>query len=235
MPLDTERIKAICFDVDGTLSDTDDEVVHRLYTMLRPLYRSKLLSQYAVQGLSRWMVMAMETPGNLAYTAVDRTRMDDAVLHPLQKRMGKQNKVAPSFWLIEGVVELLTGLAARYPLAVVTARDEAGTLAFLEQFSLQGQFGAVATARTCQYTKPFPDPVVWAAGELGVAPEDCLMVGDTTVDMRAGKAAGAQTVGVLCGFGREKELLRAGADLILPHTADLMDVLLDLPSQPICK
>ena len=141
--------------------------------------------------------------------------------------MGKQNKIAPSFWLIEGVVELLTGLAARYPLAVVTARDEAGTLAFLEQFSLQGQFGAVATARTCQYTKPFPDPVVWAAGELGVAPEDCLMVGDTTVDIRAGKAAGAQTVGVLCGFGRERELIRAGADLILPHTADLMDVLLN--------
>jgi HAD superfamily hydrolase (TIGR01509 family) len=227
MPLDIKRIQAICFDVDGTLSDTDDVFVHRLYTLLRPLYTSQLLSRYAVQGLSRWMVMAMETPGNLAYAAVDRTRMDDTVLYPLKERIGKKDKPSPSFWLIEGVAELLKGLAARYPLAVVTARDEAGTLAFLEQFSLTERFGVVATARTCQYTKPFADPVLWAAGEMGVPPEHCLMVGDTTVDIRAGKAAGAQTVGVLCGFGREKELLRAGADLILPGTADLMNVLLD--------
>jgi N-acetyl-D-muramate 6-phosphate phosphatase len=225
MPLDTERIKAICFDVDGTLSDTDDQFVQRMHHMLRPLYTSRLLSQRLVKDFSRWMVMAMETPGNLAYTAVDRSRIDDAVLHPLKKRMGQKDKEQPSFWLIKGVGELLAGLASRYPLAVVTARDEAGTLAFLDQFSLQGLFGVVATARTCQYTKPFPDPVLWAAQELGVAPEHCLMVGDTTVDIRAGKTAGAQTVGVLCGFGREKELLRAGADMILPGTADLMDVL----------
>lgn len=225
MPLDRERIQAICFDVDGTLSDTDDQFVQRVYRMLRPLYSSRLLSQRVVKDFSRWMVMAMETPGNWAYTTVDRSRMDDAVLYPLQERMGKKEKEQTPFWLIDGVAELLSGLASRYPLAVVTARDEAGTQAFLEQFSLQGLFGAVATARTCQYTKPFPDPVQWAAEELGVAAEHCLMVGDTTVDIRAGKTAGAQTVGVLCGFGREKELLRAGADMILPQTADLMDVL----------
>jgi len=45
------------------------------------------------------------------------------------------------------------------------------------------------------------------------------------VDIHAGKAAGAQTVGVLCGFGEEKELKRAGADLILPSPAELVDVL----------
>ena len=53
------------------------------------------------------------------------------------------------------------------------------------------------------------------------------MVGDTTVDIRAGRLAGAQTVGVLCGFGQEVELVRLGADLILPNTADLGRVLLD--------
>jgi phosphoglycolate phosphatase-like HAD superfamily hydrolase len=43
--------------------------------------------------------------------------------------------------------------------------------------------------------------------------------------MHAGKAAGAQTVGVLCGFGQEAELLHAGADLILPTTSLLADAL----------
>jgi phosphoglycolate phosphatase len=59
---------------------------------------------------------------------------------------------------------------------------------------------------------------------MGVAPESCLMIGDTTVDMRAGKSAGAQTVGVLCGFGEENELRRAGADAIFKSTADLKEL-----------
>jgi phosphoglycolate phosphatase-like HAD superfamily hydrolase len=51
------------------------------------------------------------------------------------------------------------------------------------------------------------------------------MIGDTTVDIRAGRSAGAQTVGVLCGFGDEKELKDMGADLILSNTHQLTDVL----------
>jgi phosphoglycolate phosphatase len=53
------------------------------------------------------------------------------------------------------------------------------------------------------------------------------MIGDTTVDIRAGVAAGAQTVGVLCGFGEEPELRRNGANLVLGDTPQLADVLLD--------
>lgn len=48
------------------------------------------------------------------------------------------------------------------------------------------------------------------------------MIGDTTVDIRAAKLAGMQSVGVLCGFGREKELKRAGADVVLPSTLDIL-------------
>ena len=76
------------------------------------------------------------------------------------------------------------------------------------------------------HTKPYPDPVLLAAEKLGVAARACIMVGDTTVDIRAGRNAGAQTVGVLCGFGEEPELRRQGADLILPGTADLQEALL---------
>jgi phosphoglycolate phosphatase-like HAD superfamily hydrolase len=96
---------------------------------------------------------------------------------------------------------------------------------FLDQFSLTHYFARIATDQTCEHTKPFPDPIVWVAKQLEVPPEACLMVGDTSVDMRAGKAAGAQTVGVLCGFGEEHELLQYGADLILPKTADLVKAL----------
>ena len=119
---------------------------------------------------------------------------------------------------------MLDDLSQRYPLAVVSARDERTTQMFLEETGLTRFFQCIATAQTCAHTKPFPDPVRWAARQLGVAPERCLMVGDTTVDIRAGQAAGAQTVGVLCGFGTEDELRRAGADEILPSTANLVSL-----------
>jgi phosphoglycolate phosphatase len=61
---------------------------------------------------------------------------------------------------------------------------------------------------------------------MNISPENCMMVGDTTVDIRAGKSAGAQTVGVLCGFGEEYELRKLGADVILEDTTKLVDVLI---------
>jgi len=51
------------------------------------------------------------------------------------------------------------------------------------------------------------------------------MVGDTIVDIKSGKSAGAQTVAVLCGFGTEKELKRVGADLILSAAPDIQSIL----------
>jgi phosphoglycolate phosphatase len=95
---------------------------------------------------------------------------------------------------------------------------------FLKQFDLQKYFDPVVTGLSAPHTKPYPDPILLAARQMGVRPQECLMIGDTTVDMRAGKAAGAQTVGVLCGFGEAPELKQLGADLILETTGDLTGV-----------
>jgi N-acetyl-D-muramate 6-phosphate phosphatase len=224
MALDLTRVRAICFDVDGTLSDTDDQWValfERRLKLLRGLFPGQDVRPFA-----RWAIMCAETPGNLVYNLLDRANLDDEVgrlySYICQRKVGRQPR---AFWLVQGMQDALRQLHEGYPLAVVSARDREGTYAFLEQFELTGFFHSVATALTCQHTKPFPDPVLWAAQQMGVAPENCLMVGDTSVDIRAGKAAGAQTVGVLCGFGQEAELRRAGADLILPHTAALIPVL----------
>lgn len=224
MPLDIDRIQAICFDVDGTLSDTDDLWVSnfsRKYSILKhisPQKDSKLLA--------RWLVMVLESPGNLVYEIFDRLTLDDEVAR-LYNWMAHRNtgKKPKHFWMVPQGLELIQFCHQRYPLSIVSARDEKSTYAFLRQFEITPFFRTVVTAQTCPYTKPFPDPILRAAKEKGIAPENCLMVGDTTVDIRAGKAAGAQTVGVLCGFGTENELRRAGADLILNHTYELMNVL----------
>jgi HAD superfamily hydrolase (TIGR01509 family) len=130
-------------------------------------------------------------------------------------------KPRSNFLLIAGVREMLKALSQHYPLAVVSARDAISTRAFLDQYELLPFFKCIATAQTCLHTKPFPDPILWAARQMDVPPEACLMIGDTSVDMRAGHSAGAQKVGVLCGLGGRAELERSGADLILTTTSEL--------------
>ena len=224
MALDIPRIAAICFDVDGTLSDTDELWVHRLQRVLIPL-RFMLPGKQTLR-TARWLVMGLETPGNWGYELLDRLHLDDEagrLINAVSRRKNEKAKPLPVF---PGVPRMVAALQQRYPLAIVSARGERSTLQFLQQHHLLSSFTAIATALTSPHTKPFPDPIHWAAGQLGVPAERCLMVGDTTVDIRAGKAAGAQTVGVLCGFGAEHELCRAGADLILPSTAQLAEILL---------
>ncbi len=91
----------------------------------------------------------------------------------------------------------------------------------IEALGLTAVLGVVATARSTLRIKPHPAPVLWAAAKLGIDPSACLLVGDTAVDMTAGRAAGAQVAGVLCGFGDAHELISAGAQTVLDSPADL--------------
>jgi len=220
MPLQVSRVHAICFDVDGTLSDTDDMMVAQLAELLKPfhmLFPGRDLSQVA-----RSMVMEAEAPATFLYGISDLIGLDEEIfaLRDWIVRLSKM-KTKP-FQLVPGTREMLEKLAKRFPLSVVSARDTRTTMDFLNQFNLVPYFKCIASDQTCEHTKPFPDPILWAARQMDVLPEACLMVGDTSVDIRAGRAAGAQTVGVLCGFGEERELRGQHADLILSMTADLV-------------
>lgn len=214
---DPARLRALLFDLDGTLADTDDHYVGRL---------TRWLPGQNAARLARRLVMASETPGNALLAAFDRLGLDTlaAPLADGWHRVRGEGRPL-HFPIIPGVRAMLEALHGRYLMAIVSSRDARGVQAFLEQHALRPFFDCVASGRTCARAKPHPAPVRWAADQLGVAPAACLMVGDTTVDIRAGRAAGAQTAGVLCGFGEADELAAAGADLILISTADLAGVL----------
>ena len=221
------KIEAILFDVDGTLSNTDDRMVDRIARALTPV--SWLFKDRNPKKFARRIVMAIETPGNFMYHLADRFGID-AFFAKYYKRFTakgfKKKKGKDDYWIIPGVREMLSVLGAHYALGVVSARDSQSTRAFLDLFELTQFFQVVVTAQTCHHTKPFPDPILYAAKSLDVNPNNCVMVGDTIVDIQSGKSAGTQTVGVLCGFGTEKELKRVGADMILTSTIDIQDVLL---------
>jgi phosphoglycolate phosphatase-like HAD superfamily hydrolase len=219
MPLDLSRIRALCFDVDGTLSDTDDLYARKVTRLLpRFLFRDPARA-------ARRLVMWIESPGNALMGIPDRFGLDDELAAVIDWLSRHRNRTWKAFLLVPGVDALLARLHGHFPMAVVSARDDRGTRAFLDHFGLTRYFNVIVTALTAEHTKPYPDPILFAAQKMNVPPQNCLMIGDTTVDIRAGKSAGAQTVGVLCGFGEEPELRGRGADLILPSTAELGKVL----------
>lgn len=220
MTLDLARVRALCFDVDGTLSDTDDVYVQRVLRWMPPfLFRDP-------ERAARRMVMWAEAPANALLGLADRYNLDNemtAVLDWIYRHQGGAPRV---FLAVPGVHQMLSRLKGYYSMAIVSTRSELGVKAFLEACELTGFFDVIVTGLSAPHTKPYPDPILLAASEMKVLPHQCVMIGDTTVDIRAGKTAGAQTIGVLCGFGEEPELRQLGADLIVEQTPQVADVLL---------
>ena len=222
-PLDLSRVKALLFDVDGTLADSDDQLIQRLVNLLKPA--RFIIPEPKARSLSRRLVMRLESPGNTLLGLADRLQIDNLIAKVLDQRARRRAPHA-SYPVIPGVPQMLQNLSLRYPLAVVSARNALTTHAFLEHNALEPYFAIVVTSQTCPHTKPYPDPLLYAAHALSVPIQDCLMIGDTVVDVRAARAAGAQSLSVLCGFGTEKELSAAGTQAILPSTADLTKLLI---------
>ena len=212
------EVEAILFDLDGTLIDTDDVIIERLARWLQPLAR--LFPQSDPKRVLRRAIMASEGPTNAFLTFLDILGLDDE-LFTLGDRLRRLRglRTPANFQPVDGVVEAVRELSGRYPLGIVTTRSRRDAQAFLEQHALADCFSVVVTHEDTWRLKPHPEPIRYAAEQLGVAIERCLMVGDTGLDVQAAKAAGAYAVGVLCGFGEREDL--AGADLILENTAEL--------------
>lgn len=75
MPLFVSRIRTICFDVDGALSDTDDQMVAQVVKILRPL--SFLLHIRSLPLVARRIVMTLESPAHLLMGIPDILGLDE--------------------------------------------------------------------------------------------------------------------------------------------------------------
>ena len=98
MPFDPARIQGLCFDVDGTISDTDDAWVDRITRWIAPLHG--LIQPRQARRFARWLVMFTESPMNAIYHWLDRHSLDDNIARLLNRlthmRQGKKNH----FWLM---------------------------------------------------------------------------------------------------------------------------------------
>ncbi len=223
--IDPANIDAILFDLDGTLVDTDDAAVDRLAARLS-VFRA-LFPARSPRPLARWLMMQAETPVNTAFSLLDRLGLDGPLTAASARWHARRGSQGPTnYHPIDGVPQMLAELAGRYKLALVTTRSTRHLTALQTAHPeitthLEAMIGRQHTRRI----KPHPAPLQLAATKLRVPIERCLMVGDTPVDIQAARRAGAWSVGVLCGFGEQGELERAGAHMLLGCTADLAEIL----------
>ncbi len=222
-PVVPESIRAVLFDFDGTLVETDDALVDSWARRLGWVDNLPLLPIESRPSV-RKLVMFMEGPASGLVTLLDKAHMAHTALALEEKlRESFGHREVSDLWPVEGVVPLLHCLEERYILGIVTTRGADDVKDFLRRYNLNSVFSVIVARDDVRRSKPHPEPLLKALEEIHVEPEKALFVGDTPIDIQAAKAAGTLSVGVLCGFGEAGEM--QSADLVLDSTADLYEVL----------
>jgi 2-phosphoglycolate phosphatase len=188
-------IRAVLFDLDGTLLDSAPDLV----ACLNRVRESETLPPLGVEEMSAYVSQGAVGLLSAGMPAADEIKFESW-------RTGFLDHYAENIYrhssLYEGVRELIEFLTvSAIPWGIVTNKFEALTLPILEASGLKNTISCVVCGDTLSRKKPHPAPVSLACGMLNVAPENTLFVGDDSRDLAAGIAAGTQTAAVHYGYG----------------------------------
>lgn len=215
------ELKAVLFDLDGTLVVTANRWTERLARRLEWLKR--VLPRVKPQRAARRLINGLEFVTTYGMLWLEHFGVGSSffgLADQIRRSKGLATRAAST--LIPGTQDLLERLSQRYLLAVVTTRQRTEAEAFLVAANIARFFQVVITRQDVWHIKPHPAPVRKAAQQLGVQVTSCLMVGDTTMDIRSARRAGARAIGVLTGYDEGDELRRAGAERVLASAAELV-------------
>ena len=231
------NIQAVVFDKDGTLIDFNAMWGDWVKDLARHLEAAAYISiapqLFRALGFDP-ATGAIAPTGPLAVATMAEIRaLADEVLRAAGLSLASAAGATQAVWYIPDPVALAQPLAdlpalfgalrARgMRIAVATTDDRAPTLATLAALGVAPLIDALACGDDGRPIKPAPDAILALCQQLGISPAQAAMVGDTTADLRMGRAAGVGlTIGVLSGVG-SAELLAPLADVLLPSVADLL-------------
>ncbi|TDS69528.1 HAD-IA family hydrolase [Comamonas sp. JUb58] len=193
-------IRAILFDLDGTLIDSapdlgaaaDQMRVARGLPSL-PMADYRPFAGSGARGMLR-VAFGMQ-PEDAEFPT-----MREEFFQNYERRMTQDTTV------FDGVSDMLASIVARQlHWGVVTNKSKRFTEPLSRQMALFASAGAVVSGDTTPHAKPHPEPLFEAARRIGVDPQDCVYVGDDERDIIAGKAAGMHTVAAVYGYLGEKQ------------------------------
>jgi phosphoglycolate phosphatase len=193
---DVSPIRAVLFDLDGTLVDSAEDLKEAV---------NRLLGQRGLRAVTRDEVTTMIGDGalKLVERALAATESDPALAPELLPRFLElyEGNAAMHTRAFPGAQEvLLTLKQRRISLGLVTNKPAAATAEILKALGLAPFFGAVVGGDTLPERKPSPAPLFHAARQLRVRPPETLMVGDNHHDVRAARAAGMRVAAVTYGY-----------------------------------
>lgn len=178
-------MKAVLFDLDGTLADTAPDLGHALNLQRErhglPPLPQEIIRPYASHGtVGLFDVGFGLTPQDARFEPM---REEYLALYTANLCLHTQ--------LFPGIAELLDKLEGKgIAWGVVTNKPARFTNPLLEQLGLIGRAASIISGDTCSHPKPHPEPLLCAAREIDVAPQSCLYVGDAERDIEAARAAG---------------------------------------------
>ncbi len=200
------RLRAVLFDIDGTLLDTRDAWVAAFDAGLAAIQKTSVPGSVAAQ----WIGTPLEVIyGEHAGLSGDDLANAMAAFHRVEAASVRQG-MRP----YPRVREALAALGA-WKLAAVSNKRRDTAVEALRVTELLPFFALVLGGDSVPRKKPSPEPVLQAAASLGVRPAECAVVGDTENDVRAGKTAGARSIGVTWGYGTRARLEAAGVDYLI--------------------
>ena len=198
-------IRAVLFDLDGTLLDTRDAWIAAFDASVAAIGRTASSGSVAAQWIG--------TPIEVIYERAGFTRDEIARAVPVFLEV-EAASVPAGMRAYPGVREMLESLN-RWKLAAVTNKSHDTSVKALRATGLLPSFSLVLGGDSVPRKKPAPDPVLKAARTFGVSPSECAVVGDTENDILAAKAAGARSIGVTWGYGTRATLEAAGVDHLI--------------------
>lgn len=209
---------AVIFDLDGTLLDTLDDLAETGNRVLEengyPVHPPEAYKYFVGEGMR---------------TLVERITPDSVTESEKEVCFQRFKSLYSRYWNhrtrpYEGVRELLAILDGKgFQLGILSNKPHDFTMMCVDYFFPEKPFAQVFGQRKEIPKKPDPAGALEIAGRFGKTPEECIYVGDTSIDMQTGKSAGMFTIGILWGFRDAVELLENGADRIVKTPQELTE------------
>jgi len=210
--------KTIIFDLDGTLLDSIEDIAISMNKVLKelnlPIHKIEDYKYFVGSGVDVLVENALkESSQDMKKEVSARFKKEyDQKLHENTKPY-------------EGIYELLDELKKLdYNLAVLSNKPHDFTVQYVDYLFKDYGLKEVHGQKVEVPRKPDPIGAINIAKALNIPCEEIFFVGDTLVDMKTAKSAGMKAIGVLWGFRDEKELNENGADFIVKHPLDILEI-----------
>lgn len=211
-------MKAIFFDLDGTLLDTARDFAYAINLLLLREKKSPLdfnLFRKEVHGESKQMI-AFAFDMTETHSAFEKIRQD--FLHTYYENCTQHTIFFPGMELLLDTLD-----EKKIPWGIVTSKPTWLTKPIVHYFGLDKRAACIVMGDTIHKIKPDPAPLLYACERAVITPSEAIYVGDLHTDIIAAKAAGMKSVGVTYGYHPpETNFSTWGADFIARTPQDIL-------------